>query len=112
MMNNGSVGSGARNALQQIDKMLEENRKELMNKSINAQTIKRQNLINDSFTEAKRLKWNGSLKRRENRKVLMSFMSNPVTFFEYKEKENYSIEYLNKNSHKLNNFYNSKYKQY
>ena len=40
------------------------------------------------------------------------FYSNPIKFFEYKEKENYSIEYLKKSSHKLNNFYHSKYKQY
>ena len=40
------------------------------------------------------------------------FFSNPVKFFEYKEKDNYTIEYLNRNSHKLNNFYNYKYKQY
>ena len=44
--------------------------------------------------------------------VITDFYSNPVKFFEYKENENYSIEYLNKNSHKLNNFYNRKYKNY
>ena len=45
-------------------------------------------------------------------KTADEFYSNPVKFFEYKEKENFSIEYLNRNSHKLHNFYNNKYKQY
>jgi hypothetical protein len=40
------------------------------------------------------------------------FYSNPIKFFEYKEKDNFTIEYLNRNSHKLNNFYINKYKQY
>ncbi len=112
MMNNGSVGSGARNALQQIDKMLEENRKELMNKSINAQTIKRQNLITTRLLEAEKAEMEREFEEKRESESADEFYSNPVKFFEYKEKENYSIEYLNKNSHKLNNFYNSKYKQY
>ncbi|RIJ48644.1 hypothetical protein D1614_08915 [Maribellus luteus] len=112
MMNNGSVGSGARNTLQQIDKMLEENRKELMNKSINAQTIKRQNLITTRLLEAEKAEMEREFEEKRESESADEFYSNPVKFFEYKEKENYSIEYLNKNSHKLNNFYNSKYKQY
>ena len=40
------------------------------------------------------------------------FYSNPVKYFEYKEKDDITIEYLNKNSHKLSRFYNKKYKEY
>jgi hypothetical protein len=112
LMNNGSVGSEAKKQLQQIDNMLEQNRKELMNKSINAQTIARQNQITTRLLEAEKAEKERDFEDKRESETADEFYSNPVKFFEYKEKENFSIEYLNKNSHKLHNFYNSKYKQY
>ncbi|WP_346855980.1 hypothetical protein [uncultured Draconibacterium sp.] len=112
MMNSGNVGSQAKDALKQIDDMLEQNRKELMNKSINAQTITRQNLITTRLLEAEKAELEREFEDKRESESAEDFYSNPVKFFEYKEKENYSIEYLNKNAHKLNNFYNKKYKQY
>ncbi len=112
MMNNGSVGSDAKKQLQQIDNMLEQNRKELMNKSINAQTLARQNQITTRLLEAEKAELERDFEDKRESQTADEFYSNPVKFFEYKEKENYSIEYLNRNSHKLHNFYNNKYKQY
>jgi hypothetical protein len=112
MMNNGSVGSDAKKQLQQIDNLLEQNRKELMNKSINAQTIARQNQITTRLLEAEKAELERDFEDKRESETADEFYSNPIKFFEYKEKENFSIEYLNKNSHKLHNFYNNKYKQY
>lgn len=112
MMNNGSVGSDAKKQLQQIDNMLEQNRKELMNKSINAHTLARQNQITTRLLEAENAELERDFEDKRESQTADEFYSNPVKFFEYKEKENYSIEYLNRNSHKLHNFYNNKYKQY
>ncbi|HSO88886.1 MAG TPA: hypothetical protein VLQ91_20200 [Draconibacterium sp.] len=112
MMNNGSVGSDAKKQLQQIDNMLEQNRKELMNKSINAQTIARQNQITTRLLEAEKAELERDFEDKRESETADEFYSNPIKFFEYKERDNFSIEYLNKNSHKLHNFYNNKYKQY
>ncbi len=112
LMNNGSVGSGTKQQLQQIDKMLEQNRKELMNKSINAQTVARQNLITSRLLEAEKAEMERDFENKRESESADEFYSNPVKYFEYKEKENFTIEYLNKNSHKLNNFYINKYKEY
>ena len=112
LMNNGNVGSNARNTMQQIDQMLEQNRKELINRSISAETLKRQHLITSRLLEAEKAELEREFQDKRESESAEEFYSNPVEFFEYKEKENYSIEYLNKNAHKLNNFYNSKYKQY
>jgi hypothetical protein len=90
----------------------DEKAEELMNKSINAQTITRQNLITTRLLEAEKAEIEREYEDKRESESAEDFYSNPVQFFEYKEKENYSIEYLNKNSHKLNNFYNQKYKQY
>jgi len=112
LMNNGSVGSGTKEKLQQIDNMLEQNRKELMNKSINAETIARQNLITTRLLEAEKAEMEREFENKRESESAEDFYSNPIKFFEYKEKENLTIEYLNMNSHKLNNFYINKYKQY
>jgi hypothetical protein len=112
IMNNGSVGSEAKSQLQQIDNMLEKNRKELMNKSINAQTLARQNQITTRLLEAEKAEMERDFEDKRESRTADEFFSNPVKFFEYKEKENISIEYLNRNTHKLHNFYNNKYKQY
>lgn len=112
LMNNGSVGSDARSTLQKIDEMLDQNRKELMNRSINAETLQRQHLITARLLEAEKAELEREFDDKRESESAEDFYSNPVEFFEYKEKENNSIEYLNKNAHKLNNFYNAKYKQY
>ena len=83
-----------------------------MKKSINAQTIARQNLITTRLLEAENAEMEREFEEKRESESADDFYSNPVKFFEYKEKDNYTIEYLNKNSHKLNNFYNYKYKQY
>lgn len=112
MMNNGSVGSGTKEQLKYIDNMLEQNRKELMNKSINAETVARQNLITTRLLEAEKAEMEREFENKRESESADDFYSNPIKFFEYKEKENFTIEYLNKNSHKLNSFYINKYKQY
>ncbi len=112
LMNDGSVGSDARKTLQQIDNMLEQNRKELMSKSINAQTIARQNLITTRLLEAEKAEMEREFDDKRESKSADEFYSNPLKFFDYKENDNFTIEYLNRNSNKLSNFYNNKYKQY
>lgn len=112
LMNNGQVGSQAQETLKKIDQMLEENRRELMNKSINAETIARQNLITTRLLEAERAETEREFEDKRESESADDFYSNPVKFFEYKEKENFTIEYLNRNSNTLNNFYNKKYKDY
>ncbi len=112
LMNSGGVGNETQKTLKQIDDILEQNRKQLMNKNVNSQMIARQNLITTRLLEAEKAEMEREFEDKRESKSAEDFYSNPVKFFEYKEKENSTLEYLNRNSHKLNNFYNSKYKQY
>jgi len=112
LMNNGSVGSSAKSTLQQIDEMLEQNRKELMNRSVSAETLKRQHLISSRLLEAEKAELEREFDEKRESESAEEFYSNPVEFFEYKKKDNFSIEYMNRNAHQLNNFYHNKYKQY
>jgi len=112
IMNNGQVGSSAKKTLQQIDQMLEENRKQLISKNVNSEMIARQNLITTRLLEAEKAEMEREFENKRESKTAEEFYSNPIKFFEYKENKDFTIEYLNKNSHQLNNFYNKKYKHY
>jgi hypothetical protein len=112
IMNNGSVGSGTRKTLQEIDNMLEQNRKQLMNKNVNAQMISRQNQITTRLLEAEKAEMEREFEDERESRSAEDFHSNPAQFFEYQIRDNSTLEYLNRNSHKLSNFYNNKYKQY
>ncbi len=112
VMNSGGVGSDAKKSLQQIDDILEQNRRQLMNKNVNSQMISRQNLITTRLLEAEKAELEREFEEKRESKSAEDFYSNPVQFFEYKDNNNSSLEYLNRSSHKLTNFYNNKYKQY
>jgi hypothetical protein len=112
LMNTGGVGNEAKKTLQQIDDILEQNRRQLMNKNVNSQMIARQNLITTRLLEAEKAEMEREFEDERESKSADDFYSNPVEFFEYQQKNNSTLEYLNRNSHKLSNFYNNKYKQY
>ncbi len=112
IMNDGTVGSDARKTLQQIDNILEQNRKQLMNKNVNAEMLERQNQITTRLLEAEKSELEREYEDERESQSAEDFYSDPVEYFEYEEDNNFSIEYLQRNAHKLNNFYNNKYKQY
>jgi hypothetical protein len=112
ILNSGNVGSGAKSTLQQIDNMLEQNRKQLLDKKVNAEMITRQNLITTRLLDAEKANLEREFEEKRERKLAEDFYSNPVEFFEFIKEENIVIEMLNKDSHKLTNFYNQKFKEY
>ena len=112
IMNSGGVGSEARKALQQIDHILEQNRRQLMNKNVNSQMINRHNLITTRLLEAEKAEMEREFEDERESRSAEDFYSNPAEFFEYRRKDNSTLEFLNRNSHQLNNFFNNKYKQY
>jgi hypothetical protein len=113
IMDNGSVGSESRSVLQNIDKMLDETRKELINKSISEKTLIRQNQIMTRLLEAEKAEIERDFdEKRESQTADDEFYSNPVKYFEYNQKEGSELENLEYNIFKLNDFYNKKYKKY
>lgn len=112
IMNDGDIGSPARYHLQQIDNMLEQNRKELLNKNVKADMIARQNQITSRLLEAEKAEMERDYEKERESKVAEDFYSNPVEFFEYTKEKDVVTEDFIRNSHKLTNFYIKKYKQY
>lgn len=112
IMNNGTVGSSGRDALQKIDDLLEYNRKLLMNKQVNAQMIARQNDITSRLLEAEKADLEREYEDERESKTAEEFYSDPVLFFEKEKDKSSTLEYLNRNTHRLNHFYSKKYKEY
>jgi hypothetical protein len=113
LMNNGSVGSDARKQLQQIDQLLEQNRRELMNKRINTQLVQRQNEILTRLLEAEKSERERDLdNKRESNTASQEFYSNPAKVFELNKSKNITLEYIQQSNLKLNNFYQDKFKNY
>lgn len=113
LMNNGQLGNESRKQLMQIDQLLEQNRQLLMNKQVNPVMINRQKEILSRLLEAEKAEMERDQdNKRESNTADDKFYSNPARFFELQEKSNVTIEDFERNSLKLNNFYQKKFKNY
>jgi hypothetical protein len=113
MMNSGTMGESARKQLQDIDRLLEQNRRDLMNKNVNPAMVRRQNEIMSRLLEAERSEMERDQdNKRESNTADEQFYSNPAQFFDFEPEKNITIENLQRNNLKLNNFYQNKFKNY
>lgn len=113
MMNSGTMGESARKQLQDIDRLLEQNRRDLMNKNVNPAMVRRQNEIMTRLLEAERSEMERDQdNKRESNTADEQFYSNPAQFFDFEPDRNITIENLQRNNLKLNNFYQNKFKNY
>ena len=113
MLNNSEVGSSAKEQLKQMELLNEQNRVDLMNKSITTTMINRQNLILDKLLKAEKSEMERDVEdERESKTADDEFYSNPVEFFEYKQREKTIIEDILYNNYKLRNYYDKIYREY
>lgn len=113
LLNSGTFGESARKQLQEIDQILEQNRRELMNRRMNPQLVRRHNEIMTRLLEAERSERERDQdNKRESNTADEQFYSRPAEFFDFKQEQKNSIEFLEKGNVKLNNFYLDKFKNY
>ena len=113
LMQSGQVGSSALEQLKQIDNILEQNKMDLMNKNISAQTVNRHNQILSRLLEAQNAEIERDMdEKRESKTVNEEFFSNPSKYFEYTKSTEESVEQFEYNQPNLNEFYSKKYKDY
>lgn len=113
IINSGELGSNSRKQLQDIDNLLEQSRKELMNKQIGNNTLIRQNQILSKLLESEKAEMERDIdNKRESESAREEFYSKPAKYFENREKNNINIENFEKENFKLKSFYNNKLKQY
>ena len=113
LMNSGSVGESARKQLQDIDRMIEQDRRDLMNRQINPNLVNRHKNIMARLLEAEKSEMERDQdNKRESNTADDQFYSNPSILEMFQRNQNITLEYLNNSSLKLNNFYQRKVQEY
>ena len=113
MLNGSSVGKEAKGQLQAIEQLLEQSRKDLINRNINNDLINRQNLILSKLLEAEKSEIERDFEdKRESKTAIDIKKANPEGYFEYKNKTKNESELLKRNSNQLRNFYDQKYNNF
>jgi len=113
MINGTSMGKEAKGQLQAIDQLLEQSRKDLINRNINGELINRQNLILSKLLEAEKSEIERDFEdKRESKTATDIKKVNPEGYFEYKDKTKNENELLKRNNNQLRNFYDQKYNSF
>ena len=113
LMMDSDVGSSAKEQLEQINQLLEQNNVDLANKQITATMISRQNLILNKLLKAEKAEMERDVEdERESKTVDENFYSNPIEFFEYKQQEKELQDVIERNAYQLRIFYDRKYREY
>ncbi len=113
MLNSKSVGSKAGEQLKIVDLMLEQTRKDLINKNITSELMNRQNLILSKLLDAEKSEIERDFEeKRESKTAIDVKKVNPEDYFEYKNKLKNENELIKRNNFKLRSFYDQKYNQF
>jgi hypothetical protein len=113
MLNGKYVGSKAGEQLKAIDQLLEQSRKDLINKNINSELINRQNLILSKLLDAEKSEIERDFDEKRESKTAVDIKNrNPENYFEYKNKTKNENELIKPNSFKLRSFYDQKYNDF
>ena len=113
MMNNGTVGTQTTNQLKLIDQLLEQSRKDLINKNISSELINRQNLILSKLLDAEKAEIEREYEeKRESTTGKDEKKVNPQTYFEYKNQTKNESELLKRDHFRLKSFYDQKFNSY
>lgn len=113
MLNGAPMGKEAKGQLKAIDQLLEQSRKDLINRNINSELIKRQNLILSKLLDAEKSEVERDFEdKRESKTAIDIKKANPEGYFEYKNKTKNENELLNRNANQLRNFYDQKYNNF
>ena len=112
MMNSGISPENAK-ILQEINRMMEENLKDIINGNITPTTINRQEQILTRLLQAEKSEREREIdNKRKSNEAKEYKISNPEKSFKDVEKQIRFNELLQMSNIKLNNYYNSKYKDY
>lgn len=106
-------GKGNTKGLDQMGQMMEETEKDLVNKNITQETLKRQQEILTRLLEAENAEREREMDdKRESKEAKNDNFSNPSQFFEYKRQKQKEAELLKTVPPSLNPFYKKKVSEY
>lgn len=113
MLNGSSMGTKAQEQLKAIDQLLEQSRKELINRNISSELVNRQNLILSKLLDAEKSEIERDIEdKRESKTAIDIQKGNPEGYFEYNNAQKNENEKIKRNNYKLRSFYDQKYNQF
>jgi hypothetical protein len=113
MLNGTSVGTKAMEQLKAIDQLLEQSRKDLVNRNISTELINRQNLILSKLLDAEKSEIERDYEdKRESKTAIEPGKGNPKGYFEYNKVLKNENEKIKRNNYVLRSFYDQKYNQF
>jgi len=113
MLNGNSVGTKAQEQLKAIDQLLEQSRKDLINRNISTELINRQNMILSKLLDAEKSEIERDFEdKRESKTAIDISKGNPEGYFEYNNILKNENEKIKRNNYKLRSFYDQKYNQF
>jgi hypothetical protein len=113
MLNGTSVGKEAKGQLEAIDQLLEQSRKDLINRNISNDLINRQNLILSKLLEAEKSEIERDFEDERESKTANDIKKvNPEGYFEFNNKTKNQNELLKRSNFQLRNFYDQKYNNF
>lgn len=113
MINSGSVGSGATQQLKAINQLLDQSRKDLINRNITSELINRQNMILSRLLDAEKSEIERDQDDKRESKTAGDIKGrNPESYFEYKSKLKNENELAKPSNVKLKSFYDQKYNSF
>lgn len=112
LMNSKSVGSGAKEQLKMVDQLLEQTKRDLLNKNITSDLINRQNLILSKLLDAEKSEVERDVEEKRESKTAKEILRTPEGYFELDKNKNIENELIRRNSNKLKNFYELKYNRF
>lgn len=113
LKNSNGVGSELTKQLDEINKLIEKNRRDLINQNINSQSLIRQQQIVTRLLEAENAKMERELDyKRESSESIINIISNPEQFFINDSLDINIDDILNSNSINLNIYFKHKYQDY
>ena len=113
MQSGFSLNSETQKLLNEINKMNDENKKQIINRKINPQLLERQKKIETRLLEAEKAENKRKFdKKRESENPDNKIYKSPEDVFKGQENKAIFNEYLYKKNIKLNNFYKNLYDEY
>lgn len=113
MISGSSAGPRGVEQLKAIDRLLEQSVRDLINKNVSSELIRRQNLILSKLLDAEKAEIERDVdEKRESKTAVDMKTRNPEGYFEYKNTFKNENEIIRKGSYKLRSFYDQKYNSF
>jgi hypothetical protein len=112
MIDGSSVGPNAKSQLRAIEQLLEQSRKDLIDRNINNELINRQNLILSKMLEAEKSEIERDMEDKRESKTGIDIQRETIEgYFEYQNTQKFENEKIDRNAVILRPFYDKKFNQ-